>query len=676
MSTGEIPFTDQTIANGLSRSSALSHGFAQGHGTKRLRDDVSSSFFDSESFLPVSQKRARPDLVYTNDVNPSSSYIAPAYDPLALYNRLPDTDFALYHPHLASTHPNPGPQQFEPAHTHPHIASQSLPQYQQQPSYWGLPAQHLPQQHQHQHQQPPPQQPLAQLPSQPHLQSAFQPQPQPQSLPQTPQQYYTMPADHVQNASYPANTDWWQPRPSPSNSVLENWNYQVEEPCVYTTDASQHLKLQSLATLDNLSTQIILNLAKGSLNDILLLTAGRDHEGSQAYFTRRTLFDQTRKVYAKNAVFIDMHTLPAFTASQQEVVRKANRAIFISSILEGHDISFFDLDSRFMETFICPGQRLLKWQGTIFLELKTQAYIAALMNNDGPPDSLLDELFPNDLADQLLSRHPDAPNLAPSEQDFLDRARARKQYLFDEPPYDAYSTLPRKYGWHDFLREFAVALSKNVEAIINNPARTPVSQPGVISPSFRAGSRGTSGKFGGLSSPTVGAQDPTSGLEGHNGSLSANAQQRPSPPQPDQETSEIGQSKSSPKARSRPKTGTSATQRQPWKQDEEDALMAGLTEVKGPHWSQILSLYGRGGSVSEVLKDRNQIQLKDKARNLKLYYLKMGKEVPECLRGVTGELRKRGGARVRAALGLTDDDGPPSKKGSRSGTPLDPSLKA
>lgn len=249
MSTGEIPFTDQTIANGLSRSQALSHAFAQGHGTKRLRDDVSNSFFDSESFLPMSQKRARPDLAYTDNVNPSS-YIAPAYDPLALYNRLPDTDFALYHPHLASTHPNPPQPQFDAAHTHPHIASQSAAQYQQQPAYWGLPAQRLPQQQQQPQLQQ--SQPLAQLPSQPHLQSAFQPQPQPQSLPETPQQYYTMPADHVQSASYPANTDWWQPRPSPSNSVPENWNYQVEEPCVYGADASQHLKLQSLSTLDNL----------------------------------------------------------------------------------------------------------------------------------------------------------------------------------------------------------------------------------------------------------------------------------------------------------------------------------------------------------------------------------------------------------------------------------------
>ena len=63
-----------------------------------------------------------------------------------------------------------------------------------------------------------------------------------------------------------------------------------------------------------------------------------------------------------------------------------------------------------------------------------------------------------------------------------------------------------------------------------------------------------------------------------------------------------------------------------------------------------------------MLKDRNQIQLKDKARNLKLWYLKMGNEVPACLRGVTGELRKRGGARVRAALGLNDEDDDKSAK--------------
>jgi len=83
------------------------------------------------------------------------------------------------------------------------------------------------------------------------------------------------------------------------------------------------------------------------------------------------------------------------------------------------------------------------------------------------------------------------------------------------------------------------------------------------------------------------------------------------------------------------------SQRRPWSTDEENALMAGLDQVKGPHWSQILALYGAKGQVSEILKDRNQVQLKDKARNLKLFFLKSNIEVPYYLQCVTGELKTR-----------------------------------
>lgn len=69
--------------------------------------------------------------------------------------------------------------------------------------------------------------------------------------------------------------------------------------------------------------------------------------------------------------------------------------------------------------------------------------------------------------------------------------------------------------------------------------------------------------------------------------------------------------------------------------------MAGLDSVKGPHWSQILALYGDKGSVSTILRDRNQVQLKDKARNLKLFFLKSNIEVPYYLQCVTGELKTR-----------------------------------
>ena len=88
--------------------------------------------------------------------------------------------------------------------------------------------------------------------------------------------------------------------------------------------------------------------------------------------------------------------------------------------------------------------------------------------------------------------------------------------------------------------------------------------------------------------------------------------------------------------------------------------MAGLDRVKGPHWSQILAMFGPGGSINEVLKDRNQVQLKDKARNLKLFFLKSGIEVPYYLQFVTGELKTRAPAQAAKneakGKGVTSED--------------------
>lgn len=57
-------------------------------------------------------------------------------------------------------------------------------------------------------------------------------------------------------------------------------------------------------------------------------------------------------------------------------------------------------------------------------------------------------------------------------------------------------------------------------------------------------------------------------------------------------------------------------------------------------------MFGPGGTISEALKDRNQVQLKDKARNLKLFFLKSGIEVPYYLKFVTGELKTRAPAQA------------------------------
>ncbi|KAK0706674.1 telomere repeat binding factor-domain-containing protein [Lasiosphaeria miniovina] len=102
--------------------------------------------------------------------------------------------------------------------------------------------------------------------------------------------------------------------------------------------------------------------------------------------------------------------------------------------------------------------------------------------------------------------------------------------------------------------------------------------------------------------------------------------------------------------------------RRPWTPEEEKALMAGLDTVKGPHWSQILSLFGQAGTISDILKDRTQVQLKDKARNLKLFFLKTNSEMPYYLQSVTGELKTRAPSQAarkeaeeKARMNLEDD---------------------
>lgn len=91
---------------------------------------------------------------------------------------------------------------------------------------------------------------------------------------------------------------------------------------------------------------------------------------------------------------------------------------------------------------------------------------------------------------------------------------------------------------------------------------------------------------------------------------------------------------------------SSGGQRRAWSNEEEQALMQGLDKVQGPHWAKILAMFGENGSVSNVLKDRNQVQCKDKARNLKLYFLKGGHELPPGLKLVTGELKTRAPGRA------------------------------
>lgn len=193
-----------------------------------------------------------------------------------------------------------------------------------------------------------------------------------------------------------------------------------------------------------------------------------DSENGQAYATMRSLFDHTKRVYSTKTAFLSATELDLTEPSQVDIIRKANLASFVSSIFGTQDISFAELNDHFLDVFVSEGSRLLKVQGALFLELKTQAFIASMNSRERTRTELLYDLFPEDLEQRLLAKRPGTRQLAPSEADFVKRARSRRDILLGEiNNEEAVKALPEKYHWEDFLRDLSSYISKNFDAINN-----------------------------------------------------------------------------------------------------------------------------------------------------------------------------------------------------------------
>ena len=168
--------------------------------------------------------------------------------------------------------------------------------------------------------------------------------------------------------------------------------------------------------------------------------------------------------------FLNIHELGTLDQPAIETLRKANLATFVSSLFGSQDVGFYLLNEFFLDTFVADGNRLLKSQAGLFLELKTRAYISALSNGVRPREEILYELFPPDLEQRLLDRRPGAKQLAPSEIEFVNRARNRCQALLEEPNTEkAMAALSEKYSWDVFLRDISAYISKNFETIVGVP---------------------------------------------------------------------------------------------------------------------------------------------------------------------------------------------------------------
>ena len=198
-----------------------------------------------------------------------------------------------------------------------------------------------------------------------------------------------------------------------------------------------------------------------------------DSEPGSTFGTLKDLFTHAKKVYSQTEPFLDAHALRLVDNAHVDTVRKANMATFVISILGSQDVGFYHLNEYFIDTFVPSGHQLLKTQAEIFLELKTQAYISAVMNSQRGREAIVEELFPIDMEKKLLERRPEAKQLSPSEKDFAQRAQNRRKVLLDEPDtVEAMRLLPQKYVWADFLKEVSTYISKNFDTIANEPVST------------------------------------------------------------------------------------------------------------------------------------------------------------------------------------------------------------
>ncbi|KAK7528564.1 telomere repeat binding factor-domain-containing protein [Phyllosticta citriasiana] len=386
-----------------------------------------------------------------------------------------------------------------------------------------------------------------------------------------------------------------------------------------------------MTSLEKLSTGILRTLGQQSFQDVLDAVNKVGTPQGKEYAILKAHFDQQFKALSQQRPFLDAKALRLDSAPYFDMVRQVNMSAFVSSLFGGQEIPLPTLNECFLDIFVPAGGSLVEWQGSLWLELKTQAYAAALMKGRERREDVADRLLPLNIDIELQHGRPEPKQLSPVEQDFVDKTVQRRQALLSQQDTpEARIKLTRRYDWTSFLKELSGATAQILK-IFNGSAgaKSSEGQQNAI-PFYQA-------------YPHVAQQHTSTQPVSKTASPGS-----PAPVQsaPTQVLYDQARAASSVRAPPNSRKGGGQNQRRPWSLDEERALMDGLDRVKGPHWSQILALYGAGGTVSEILKERNQVQLKDKARNLKLFFLKSGVEVPVYLQGVTGDLKTRAPAQA------------------------------
>ncbi|CCE64021.1 hypothetical protein TPHA_0G01850 [Tetrapisispora phaffii CBS 4417] len=324
-------------------------------------------------------------------------------------------------------------------------------------------------------------------------------------------------------------------------------------------------------------------------------------------------------------------------------------------------------------------RKFLKTHGVLLLELKTQALVLTLDEIRNGSSSItknrmsqvLEKIFPND---EMNVRKKE---MSPAESEFIEKCIHRKNSLFK---FTNFETLTEHYSWKEFIKSLLSFCNKNIGTIILGRAGRGVN------PLFDYKLENFNPKLLQCGEPVIPFKSEDDGIEqdlhikreelhqpkneaenvnevGNIVKMEGNSTAIFSMNIPNSESQTTATKKKANVLRNKAAVSPKRTQmtskelvdvalvasaqngvkklkpKKNWTKREEDVLKMGLQEL-GPLWSSILALYGPGGKVNEVLKNRTQVQLKDKARNWKLKYLKINEDLPDYLLKVTGKIKK------------------------------------
>lgn len=435
-----------------------------------------------------------------------------------------------------------------------------------------------------------------------------------------------------------------------------------------------HLRGKMLPFLDSLACQLLESLSSSHHQETLNIVTQPLSDRGRAYRMVVDLFEETKRVFVPEEVPFITASVPGIGSDRSNLamVQRINLATFCAAVFGSIQIGFSELNRSFMAAFVPDGGRLLKSQNGLFLELKTQAYISALSQKERPHEEVLEELFPKNMAEEWAAARGDRQQLTPAENDFITRCTKRRENIESETDQ---IELAKRYQWVFFLRDLSDYVGKHYDAIAQKYEFMPPNaiSAGTTTPTSNTGTS-SSKATAAVAAPTS-AQPATSASNTPSPAPTSTAPTAsPAPEEPKRTRRELGEKAKKKAAENNGQlhTGdtlaeysaarssaegqealrfprTSALTRRSWTKEEEEALLRGLDKVQGPYWAQILELYGPGGSISEVLKDRTQVQLKDKARNLKMFFVRVGLPVPAVFEYVTGdyETRRTSGRRAR-----------------------------